>query len=224
MSATVLRTRVGITNVYILQERGIVVVDPGGPPGRRLAARALRRIVAPLCSPPRADLIVLTHGHFDHFCAAPRLREMTGARLAIHRADAPWLRTGKAVWPDGVTAWGKIVHAALAPIVLRFAVPVFDPDLLIDDDGLDLAPYGVSGRVVHTPGHSPGSVSVVLSSGDAIVGDLAMNFPACLRPSLGIFAHDPGLVAASWRRLVSLGVHTVHPAHGRPFAVSALKP
>jgi glyoxylase-like metal-dependent hydrolase (beta-lactamase superfamily II) len=220
MNTTVLRTRVGITNVYILRERGIVVVDPGGPPGRRLAARALRRILAPLGSPPRADLIVLTHGHFT---AAPRLRDTTGARLAVHRADAPWLRTGTAVGPDGVTAWGKIVHAALAPIVLRFAVPVFDPDLLMDDDGLDLAAYGVSGRVVHTPGHSPGSVSVVLSSGDAIVGDLAMNVPACLRPSFGIFAHDPDVVAASWRRLVSLGVHTVHPGHGRAFAASALQ-
>jgi hydroxyacylglutathione hydrolase len=223
MSATILRTRVGITNVYVLHERGTVVVDPGGPPNRHLAARALRRILGLLGSPPRADLIVLTHAHFDHFTAAPSLRTMTGARVAVHRADAPWLKTGKAVWPDGVTAWGTIVHAALAPIVMRAAVPVFEPDLLIEDDGLELAPYGVSGRIVHTPGHSPGSVSVVLSSGDAIVGDLAMNFPACLRPSFGIFAHDPGVVAASWQRLVSLGVHTVHPGHGRPFAASALR-
>jgi len=102
-------------------------------------------------------------------------------------------------------------------------VPSTVPDLLIGDEGLDLGPYGIEGRVVHTPGHSPGSLSVVLPSGEAFVGDLAMNGPPmCLQPSFGVFAHQPELVPASWRRLLELGVRTVYPAHGRPFPASAL--
>jgi glyoxylase-like metal-dependent hydrolase (beta-lactamase superfamily II) len=103
-------------------------------------------------------------------------------------------------------------------------VPTLVPDILVGDEGLDLAPYGVDGRVVHTPGHSPGSLSVVLPSGEAFVGDLAMNgAPMCLHPRFGVFAQDPDIVLASWRSLVAMGVRTVYPAHGRPFPASALQ-
>jgi hydroxyacylglutathione hydrolase len=101
--------------------------------------------------------------------------------------------------------------------------PIIEADLLLGDEGLDLEPYGVSGRIVHTPGHSPGSVSVLLPSGEAFVGDLAMNGPPmCLRPSFGIFADRPEQVPASWRRLVAMGARVAYPGHGNPFPVSAL--
>ncbi len=222
MSTRIARTRVGNTNVYFLRDRGTIVVDPGGPLREALAARAFRKIVAALGTPAKVDLIVLTHANFDHVGASPGLREMTGAPVAVHRAEADLLKTGRAVWPPGVTRWGKITRAALWPFTKGLALPVFDADVLIDDGGLDLEPYGVTGRIVHTPGHSPGSVSVVLPSGDAIVGDLVMGFPLCLRPQLGIYAFEPELMPASWQRLVDLGVHTIHPAHGHAFPVSAL--
>jgi len=46
--------------------------------------------------------------------------------------------------------------------------------------------------------------------------------PMCLHPRFGVFAHQPELVPASWRRLLEMGVETVYPAHGRPFPASAL--
>jgi glyoxylase-like metal-dependent hydrolase (beta-lactamase superfamily II) len=116
------------------------------------------------------------------------------------------------------------MRGVLGPLFSRFLrYGPTEPDIVIDDDGLDLEPYGVSGHVVHTPGHSPGSVSVVLSGGEAFVGDLAMNGPPmCLKPSFGIFAHQPEQVPASWRKLLGLGVRTVYPAHGRPFPAARL--
>jgi glyoxylase-like metal-dependent hydrolase (beta-lactamase superfamily II) len=180
-------------------------------------------VIEALGSPPRLDLMVVTHAHFDHVGACLPLRQATGAPIAVHRLDADWLRTGTAAWPKGVTAWGKTFRTMAGPLTPLIRVPTFVPDILVADEGLDLAPYGVDGRVVHTPGHSPGSLSVVLPSGEAFVGDLAMNgAPMCLRPRFGIFAHDPELVPASWRRLVGMGVRTVYPAHGRPFPASAL--
>jgi hydroxyacylglutathione hydrolase len=222
MGARIDTVRVGVTNTYVLRERGTVLVDPGGPAWARAAAPKVLRLLG---SPPRLDLIVITHAHFDHVAAAGPLRAATGAPIAVHRADAPWLRDGVAVWPPGVTAWGKVVRTVLGPLALRLArLRAVNPDLELGDEGLDLAPYGVGGRVVHTPGHSPGSVSVVLTSGEAFVGDLAMNGSfMCLRPSFGVFAQEPEIVPASWRKLVDLGVRTVYPAHGSPFPASALQ-
>lgn len=213
--------RVGVTNTYLLRDRGSVVVDPGGP---RRGRAVVRKLNALLASSPAVRLLVATHGHFDHIGAAAEVRAALGAPLAVHRADAEWVRTALWVWPRALTPWGKAMRGVLGPLfrrVLRYEPT--EPDIVVDDDGLDLEPYGISGRIVPTPGHSPGSVSVVLPTGEAFVGDLAMNGPPmCLGPSFGIFAHQPEQVPASWKKLLDLGVRTVYPAHGRPFAASLI--
>ena len=85
-------------------------------------------------------------------------------------------------------------------------------------------PYGVAGRVLHTPGRTPGSVSIVRDSGDAIVGDLAMNrMPLRLGPGLPIFAEDMAQGKRSIEKLLSAGVKTIYPAHGNPFPADVLK-
>lgn len=221
MAIEVRRVRVGITNAFVLRDRGTVVVDPGGPPSGKAA---VRRILSLLGAPPRLDLIVITHGHVDHRSAAARLRDATGAPVAVHRGDLPLLVAGPPIWPGGVTPWGRLLRAALDPLVASMRAEALRADLLLDDQGLDLGPYGVTGRVLHTPGHTAGSVSVVLASGEAFVGDLAMNrLPLCRRPSLGIFAEAPRQQCASWQSLVDRGVRTAYPAHGRPFPVAAMK-
>lgn len=92
------------------------------------------------------------------------------------------------------------------------------------DDELSLADYGVPGRIIYTPGHSMGSVSVLLETGDAFVGDLAMNeFPLRLSPGLPIFAEDMQKVNESWRQLLDEGVKMVYPAHGKPFPAAIMR-
>jgi len=66
-------------------------------------------------------------------------------------------------------------------------------------------------------------VSVVLESGEAFVGDLAMNmFPMRLSPGLPIFGDDMQAVRDSWRKLHEMGVRMVFPAHGKPFAAEVV--
>jgi glyoxylase-like metal-dependent hydrolase (beta-lactamase superfamily II) len=214
--------RTGVTNTYVVRDRGVIVVDPGGAREGSAVVRRLRRLLG---ERQRIDLQIATHGHFDHVGAAGAVRAAFGAPLAVHGGDAEWVRTGTWIWPEALTTWGRFMRWALTPLFSRTArfAPT-EPDIVLGDEGLDLAPYGVTGRVVATPGHSPGSVSVLLAGGEAFVGDLAMNgFPMTLRPSFGIFAHDPDAVPASWRRLLDLGARVIYPAHGRPFPAEQLE-
>jgi glyoxylase-like metal-dependent hydrolase (beta-lactamase superfamily II) len=97
-------------------------------------------------------------------------------------------------------------------------------DLALGNDGLSLSDYGIPGRVLHTPGHSAGSVSILLDSGEAFVGDLAMNkFPLRLSPGLPIFAEDQEAVVRSWSMLLEQGATTVYPAHGGPFSADVIR-
>jgi glyoxylase-like metal-dependent hydrolase (beta-lactamase superfamily II) len=113
-----------------------------------------------------------------------------------------------------------MLHNIFMPFI---KVPPVKVDLVLDDEGLSLADFGIPGRVVYTPGHSSGSVTVLLDTGEAFVGDLAMNkFPLRLSPGLPIFADDPSAVISSWRKLIKLGASTVYPAHGKPFPVSVI--
>ena len=93
MSETVLQIdATPAVNVFLIRGHlGDVLVD-AGPPGKaeRILARLQERGVA-------ADdirLILITHGHTDHFGSAAELRRRTGAPLAVHRVDAPAVRQG----------------------------------------------------------------------------------------------------------------------------------
>jgi glyoxylase-like metal-dependent hydrolase (beta-lactamase superfamily II) len=146
------------------------------------------------------QLIVITHGHWDHVGSAGELKAITGAKLAMHRREVHWLEQSLTPLPPGVTLWGRVfisLHKKLMPLI---NIPPAKIDVSIGDDGLLLSDYGIPGRVLHTPGHSSGSVSVLLDTGEAFVGDLAMNrFPLRLSPGLPIFAEDQAAVVESWR-------------------------
>ena len=143
----------------------------------------------------------------------------------MHAAERVRLEKSERIMPPGRTAWGTVLASVISTTLMRIArgAPA-TVDVAIGDEGLSLAPWGIDGRVVHTPGHSPGSVSVLLASGDAMVGDLAMNmFPLRLGPGLPIFAEDPSLLRGSIERLLSLGAKTIHPAHGGAFPATVLE-
>lgn len=100
--------------------------------------------------------------------------------------------------------------------------PTFEPDILIDES-LELEEYGVQGRVLHTPGHSPGCVSVLLNSGDAIAGDLIFPSIPSEKPSLPFWADDPAEAQRSIKKLIELASGKIYIAHGKPFSYEEVK-
>lgn len=222
VAASITAIPMGIDNVYLVKGERSIVVD-GGQPGKfGPFARKLRQAGV---SPSDIGLIVATHGHWDHIGCLAEMKQYTCAPLAMHAGDRNSIEAPNAVMPPGVTPWGRFLSALLSATVIPWLkIPAASVDVIVPDDGMSLEPYGVSGRVLHTPGHTPGSVSIVLPSGDALVGDLAMNrIPLRLSPGLPIFAEDMAQLKRSIEKLLAAGAKTIYPAHGKPFPANVLK-
>jgi hydroxyacylglutathione hydrolase len=221
MSVRIYPIRLGMDDCYVIQDRGTIMVDGGFPGSARAFSKAIKEFSI---EPMDIKLIIITHGHFDHFGSASMIREQTGAKLALHQADKEQLDKDKMTWPPGTTPWGRISRGLFKPMMsfLRFELP--QVDILLGDEGLSLEAYGISGRIIHTPGHTPGSVTVLLDSGDAFVGCMAQNsLPFCLKPRLPIYAQDIEKIKQNWRMLIAEGAITIYPGHGKPFSVEVIK-
>lgn len=157
-----------------------------------------RRILSGLerhgVKPGDVGLVLITHAHADHYGSLAELKKAIPVPVAVHRLDADSLRAGSGV----------------------------EPDVLLEDE-YDLGQYGVAGRVIWTPGHSRGSLSVITESGDAVVGDLVLpRFMAFGSPAIAFWAASRGDSIASIHGVLVRKPTTVHTSHGGPYRPEAL--
>jgi hydroxyacylglutathione hydrolase len=150
-----------------LDEGRMIVVDPGGD--SEMIISHLSGLNA------RVSLFFLTHGHFDHLIALPALaKAFPEADIAIHSGDARFLGEGAL----------ELHHAfftslGAASLIKKFLDPLPAPTIILDEgsppvlrDGTPLAPW----TVMHTPGHSKGSVCLYNKSGNTLIsGDTLFN-------------------------------------------------
>ncbi|MGO9619842.1 MAG: MBL fold metallo-hydrolase [Desulfobaccales bacterium] len=179
-------------NCYILgdeESKEAVVIDPGGDEEKIL--EALKRAELNL------KYIIDTHGHFDHVDANQPLKEATGAKIAIHEADAQMLSQPS---EEAMFFTGNRLHLSQADLLLK------------EDDLLSFGPYRL--KVLHTPGHTPGGISLVLEGQPCVyVGDLLF------AGSIGRTDFPGGsldnLIQAVRTKIFPLGdQYSVYPGHG----------
>ncbi|GAA2749671.1 MBL fold metallo-hydrolase [Kitasatospora cinereorecta] len=200
-------------NAHLLLGRHPVLVDAGIPGTGRLIHD---RIAAHGVDPQDLRLIVVTHGHIDHFGSAAELRRLTGAPIAGHAADLGPYRTGRVREPYLPT--GPMGRLMARNPKLHVRAEPFEPDLLVHGE-TSLADHGVDGRIVPTPGHTAGSVSVLTDDGELVAGDLLANsFMGLIegRPANPPFHDDPLGNLASLRAMLALGPTRLHVGHGTP--------
>jgi len=210
----IVRIKGAISNCYLVLGEKAVLVDTGAPGD-------LPRILAALkhqgVDPKNLSLIVLTHGHSDHAGNAAELHSRTGRPVALHAGDATLARTGK----NGVLAAQGPLGRFIRPFIDE-EFQGFEPDIVFRE-AFSLEPYGVRGKVLPTPGHTNGSASVVLASGEAIIGDVlrgSMMWPNRARPPF--FCNDVDLNARSIVRLAREGLLRCHPGQFGSFPGSEL--
>ena len=215
----VTRIKLPLANAYLVQGKRPILVDTGAPGDADRIVVALRQAGV---APEELSLILLTHGHGDHVGAANELAAMSGAPVALHRADDAMARSGRNVLGT-LTGWEARM---LTPFVDKPFPPVA-ATLPIDGD-LDLKPFGVAGRVFPTPGHTAGSLSLLLENGDALVGDLLMGGRLggalmATRPQLHYFVADFGQLFASMARVLAENPRRLLVGHGGPLAVDDVR-
>jgi glyoxylase-like metal-dependent hydrolase (beta-lactamase superfamily II) len=211
---------------------GHTLVDTGidTPPARG----ALRDAAAHVgVTPESLAYVVLTHAHPDHYGLAGKVREWSGARIAIHAEEEKLARRFVDRWPEDRKHAAEIfarngVPAEVIPGFLRASDLIhsfyrtFHPDIVFSGERGAL-PGGGGWEWIHTPGHSPGHVTVyhparrILITGDHVLPRISPNVGA------DMYASEPlSDYLASLRQLRELDVDLVLPSHGEPFA--ELKP
>jgi glyoxylase-like metal-dependent hydrolase (beta-lactamase superfamily II) len=174
--------------------------------------------------PSFIQLVVITHAHFDHVGGLKKIRDLCRCPVGMHPKDAALVRRGEMVFPPGTSAFGKAASALgrLLGGPLVGYVPV-EADLLVSQM-MDLRPFGVDGTIIPTPGHTAGSLSVLLSDGACFIGDTATNlFPARQGPVMPPFAEDISQLLNSWKALLERGATWICPGHGKPFDAGRLR-
>jgi glyoxylase-like metal-dependent hydrolase (beta-lactamase superfamily II) len=207
----------GIANAYVVYGARPILVDTGTAGEGDGLAEKLGELGI---KPGALALIVLTHGHGDHGGSAERIHKEWRAPIAVGAGDVAMLHDGhnRTLRPSSMTA------RMLRPFVDR-SFPPYAPEIIVTGP-IDLRPYGLAGRIIPTPGHTPGSQVVLLDDGDALVGDLLLGgylggAIAPGQPGTHYF-HDDRLQAETQICFViRQGARRLFVGHGGPIAAEA---
>lgn len=209
------------TNYYLEPcNNGFLLIDAGWYGKGKIFKKKLNLLGI---KPEQIKYILLTHHHHDHVAIIQELKMLTNAKLIVHEKQIPYLETGvtndRYIRQYNWVLW--LIDKLTKPFVKYKYHPISidNSDIIIDTDTNDsmLRSIGVSGKIILTPGHSSDSISVLLDSGTAYVGDLAMNMSSMKligKIPFPIEAEDFEQVKLSLKRLINFGGIRFYPSHG----------
>lgn len=180
-------------------------------------------------SKPKA--IILTHGHFDHVGAVVDLVEHWGVKVYAHEAEMPYL-TGKQSYPepDGTVEGGLV--AKMSPMFPNEPVDLEGHLQVLPSDGS--IPYMAEWKWLHTPGHSPGHISLfresdrTLIAGDAFVTVKQESLYKVMTQQIEVNG-PPRYLTTDWsaafesvKKLAALNPEVAVTGHGQPLSGQVL--
>lgn len=195
------------TNCWLIQDdNGLTLIDAGLPWSTQVILKAVHSIGQPL------RRIVITHAHPDHAGAAGYLSALTGAEVFAHEADAPFL--------DGSRSMSDESGFWLSRMVLKGGdkLGVLDCPRIANVQPVEHGQMVGGLKVIHTPGHTPGSISLWSQNEKAVFcGDNLIYSLRVLRVGLPWFTLDHKLQSASLQQYVDLQAQILLSGHGPAF-------
>ena len=164
------------------------------------------------CRAKNVRLIVLTHGHVDHVQNAAFLSEALHAPVAMHRDDYGLAKDNRSEPMSAQGFLGKTVLKLSQKSFQVDKIEPFEPQVFLKD-GDSLREYGVSATAVELPGHTKGSIGILVDDTDILVGDALMNM---FYPAKSLLYGNRAGMEGSAARIGALGGVTVHFGHGKP--------
>lgn len=157
----------GAANAYLLHgDNGSILIDTGTEKDKDK--------VLECCKSSDLKLILLTHGHFDHCQNAAYLAEKMDCSVGISLEDAPLLERGEKRKVFGKGIWGNLYAWLSNRNIQRARINAVMPNVIVENE-TSLLKYGIDGKVINLPGHTKGSIGVLLASGEFFVGDAMQN-------------------------------------------------
>ncbi|MGB9978788.1 MBL fold metallo-hydrolase [Methanobacterium sp.] len=205
--------KLGSVNCYLVKNGTDYILIDTGPSNKRFDIE--KELEGAGCTPENLNLIILTHGDFDHTGNADYLREKFDAKIAMHYGDLEMVRHGDMFW----NRKGHFIIKMIAPILFGFGKSErFRPDLHIDNEH-SFSEYGFNAKVIYLPGHSKGSIGILTDDGDLFCGDLLTNNK---KPTLNSIIDDKAEAEGSVEKLKNLKLKTVYPGHGKQFSMDEM--
>ncbi len=212
IAAGVHQVRLIGADTFLLADERLTLIDAGMVGTRRALERYLRRLGRRL---DEVERIICTHGHPDHIGGLSELvKDRTDVEVLIHADDLAGLqrplREALAPAQPRAERRGRIIqYLTRAPAM---PTPIEDGALLPVLGGL---------RVIHTPGHTPGSICLYLEGARVLfTGDVLQVHRGRLTFASAFFSHDHGAARASVERLAALDVDTIALSHYPPWRQS----
>lgn len=220
----VVRILDGRSNSYFISTAsGNILVDTGTQNDQNRLLRHLRKLHL---ARELIDYLILTHTHFDHCQNAAFVKNKWNASIYAGHAEMEYPEKGFTPLPRGIFSFTKFLIGIVDRLnVNYFKYEPFTVDVPVDKDAILMKDEDIKVEIILTPGHSPGSVSLIIDNDIAIVGDAMIGiFENSIIPP---FADDAGNMVKSWTKLLNTGCRWFLPGHGheitRPMIEKAIR-
>ena len=206
MNYDVIRLKGGTDNCYIITDgKNAMLADTSS--GGSL------KMVMDACSKYDMKLVVLTHPHFDHAENADAISRQFSIPVAYNKADDEIF--------DRYDAQPLKSYGAVGMVVLKMSLKVLRTTKVIRpenhffvSEGDTFSEYGFPDvKVIELPGHTNGSIGLLVGEDKIIVGDALDNW---IRPGMGHLYYDKEVQKKTYDRLCTYGGRTAYYGHGKP--------
>jgi hydroxyacylglutathione hydrolase len=200
----------GRSNSFLInQENNYFLIDTG----RENSWKELKGKLDALLGGNKLSCLILTHTHFDHAENAAKLKKKYNCKIIVHESEEKNLKRGYNTLPQGTNPITGVMTTILGKkLQSRYKYEPAYPDIPVGEK-YDLSSFGFNAYILHTPGHSKGSMSVVIDNEIAIVGDTMFGvFGNSIYPP---FADYTEAMIGSWGKLLDTDCKLFLPGHGK---------